>query len=165
MKTIGLLSDTHSSLHASILDFFQDADEIWHAGDIGNMEVVHTLEKLKPLRAVYGNIDSQDIRLRFREIERFFCENIEVFMIHIGGYPGKYEPRIKKMLHEKPSQLFVTGHSHILKVMYDKQLGMMHMNPGAAGMSGFHQIRTVLKFKIDNQDIRDLKILEIPKSI
>jgi len=163
MKTIGLLSDTHSSIGTSILDFFKDVDEIWHAGDIGNIDVVHKLESVKPVRAVFGNIDGPDIRGKYREVERFRCENIDVLMIHIGGYPGKYQSKVKTLLKEQKAQLFVCGHSHILKVMYDKSLGMMHMNPGAAGMSGFHQVRTALKFVIDNQNIRDLKILEIQR--
>jgi len=163
MKSIGLLSDTHTYLDTSILDFFKDVDEIWHAGDIGNIEVVHKLESLKPLRAVYGNIDGTEIRHCFKEVERFKCENLEVLMIHIGGYPEKYTSQVKSLLKEKAAHLFIAGHSHILKVMYDKKLGMMHINPGAAGMSGFHQLRTVVKFNVDNQDIKDLKILEIKR--
>jgi uncharacterized protein len=163
MKSIGLLSDTHSHIDSSILDFFQDVDEIWHAGDIGNIKVVHELEKLKPFRAVYGNIDGTEIRKCFKEIERFRCEEIDVILIHIGGYPGNYTSIVKKLVTEKAAQLFISGHSHILKVMYDKKLGMMHINPGAAGKSGFHQVRTCVKFNIDNQNIKDLKILEITR--
>ena len=163
MKTIGLLSDTHSYIDKSILDFFADVDEIWHAGDIGSPEVVHKLENIKPLRAVFGNIDGIEIRSEFKEVDRFRCENVDVLMIHIGGYPGKYAFEVKKLIMEKPAQLFICGHSHILKVMYDKKLGMMHINPGAAGMSGFHQVRTAMKFIIDNEEIRDMKILEIQR--
>jgi uncharacterized protein len=163
MKTIGLLSDTHSHIDNDILNFFADVDEIWHAGDIGSLDVVTQLETLKPLRAVFGNIDGTQIRLRFKEIERFKCEGIDVILIHIGGYPGKYSNEAKKLISEKTADLFISGHSHILKVMYDKKLGMMYMNPGAAGLSGFHQVRTALKFVVDNKDIRDLKILEIKR--
>jgi uncharacterized protein len=163
MKTIGLLSDTHSHIDAGILDFFKDVDEIWHAGDIGSLEVVHQLENLKPLRAVFGNIDGTDIRQRFKEVEQFRCEEIEVLLIHIGGYPGKYTKQVKRIINENKTQLFISGHSHILKVIYDKKLGMMHINPGAAGMSGFHQIRTAIRFVVDNEQIKDLQILEIKR--
>jgi putative phosphoesterase len=163
MKTIGLISDTHSYINKSILDFFKDVDEIWHAGDIGSLEVVHKLENMKPLKAVFGNIDGTEIRMLFNEIERFRCENIDVILIHIGGYPGKYSKEVKKLISEKPAQLFISGHSHILKVIYDKKLGMMHINPGAAGLSGFHLVRTAIKFTVDNEDIKDLKILEIKR--
>jgi len=161
MKIIGLLSDTHAYIDTTILDFFKDVDEIWHAGDIGNMDVVRKLESLKPLRAVYGNIDGTEIRQCFKEVERFRCEKMDVLMVHIGGYPGKYPSQVKLLLKEKPAHLFIAGHSHILKVMYDKKLGMMHINPGAAGMSGFHQLRTAIKFEVDNQDIKNMKILEV----
>lgn len=161
MKTIGLLSDTHSHIDSNILNFFKDVDEIWHAGDIGNMDVVYQLQSVKMLRAVYGNIDGTEIRGTFKEFEIFKCENLKVLLIHIGGYPGKYEKMVKDLFKIHPIGLFICGHSHILKVMYDKHLGIMHMNPGAAGMSGFHSIRTAIRFKVDNQEVNNLQILEI----
>jgi uncharacterized protein len=163
MKTIGLLSDTHSHLDTRILDFFKDVDEIWHAGDIGNMEVVYLLESFKPVRAVFGNIDGAEVRSHFKEIEIFKCENMNVLITHIGGYPGKYAPKLKELLKINASDLFISGHSHILKVMYDKSLGLMHINPGAAGMSGFHQIKTAIRFKVDNQEVKNIQILEMER--
>ena len=163
MKTIGLLSDTHSKVDDRILDFFKDVDEIWHAGDIGNMDVVYRLEAIKPLRAVYGNIDGAEIRRSFKEVEIFKCENVNVLIIHIGGYPGKYAPKVKELLKNNSSKLFICGHSHILKVMYDKALGIMHINPGAAGMSGFHQVITAMRFVVDNEEIKKMQILEIKR--
>jgi putative phosphoesterase len=163
MKTIGLLSDTHSHIDMGILDFFKDVDEIWHAGDIGSLDVVYQLESIKPLRAVYGNIDGPQIRKRFKEVEQFKCESMDVLLIHIGGYPGKYAKEVKNLLARKTAHLFISGHSHILKVMYDKKLSMMHINPGAAGMSGFHYKKTAIKFVIDNQEIKNMQILEIDR--
>jgi putative phosphoesterase len=146
-----------------ILNFFRDVDEIWHAGDIGNIDVVYQLQAAKTLRAVYGNIDGAEVRATFKEFEIFKSETLNVLLIHIGGYPGKYEKIVKDLFKTNKIDLFVCGHSHILKVMYDKHLGIMHMNPGAAGMSGFHSIRTALRFNIDNQDIKNLQILEISR--
>ncbi len=163
MKRIGLLSDTHSHMDLDILNFFRDVDEIWHAGDIGNIDVVYQLQAAKTLRAVYGNIDGAEVRATFKEFEIFKSETLNVLLIHIGGYPGKYEKIVKDLFKTNKIDLFVCGHSHILKVMYDKHLGIMHMNPGAAGMSGFHSIRTALRFNIDNQDIKNLQILEISR--
>jgi len=163
MKTIGLLSDTHSFVEPGILNFFGDVDEIWHAGDIGSYSVVETLEAFKPLRAVYGNIDNQEIRLTFNEVLEFECEKIKVLMVHIGGYPNKYSGVVKNILKEKSFDLFISGHSHILKVMYDKKLEMMHMNPGAAGNSGFHYKKTALKFNIEGEQIKNLKIFEMDR--
>ena len=163
MKTIGLLSDTHSFIDKSVLDFFKDVDEIWHAGDIGDIDVVYRLEALKPVKAVYGNIDGPAVRNHVKELEIFRCENMKVLLIHIGGYPGKYAPKVKQLLKNNTCDLFVCGHSHILKVMYDKVLGIMHINPGAAGMSGFHQIRTAMRFVVDNQEVKNMQILEIKR--
>lgn len=163
MKTIGLLSDTHSHLDASILDFFKSVDEIWHAGDIGSLEVVHCLESIAKFRAVYGNIDGPEIRCLFKESEYFRCEDMNVLIIHIGGYPGKYSGVAKKIIEDLKPDLFIAGHSHILKVIYDKKLGMMHMNPGAAGMSGFHQKKTALRFIIENKQVKNIQILEATK--
>ncbi len=164
MKTIGLLSDTHSHIALKMLDFFSDVDEIWHAGDIGNLEVVSQLQKLKPLRAVYGNIDDYKIRQEFPEILEFKCEGIDVLMIHIGGYPGKYEKKVKNILNSRSFDLFISGHSHILKVIYDKKLDMMHINPGAAGKNGFHQVRTAIKFRVTGKKLEGLQIFEMERS-
>jgi len=163
MKRIGLLSDTHSHIDSNILDFFKDVDEIWHAGDIGDIGVVHKLQSIKPVKAVYGNIDGLMVRQQFKEFEIFVCENMNVLLTHIGGYPGKYAPKIKELLKKTSCQLFICGHSHILKVMYDKELGIMHINPGAAGMSGFHHKRTAIRFVIDNQEVKNIQILDISR--
>jgi len=163
MKRIGLLSDTHSHIDSNILDFFKDVDEIWHAGDIGDIGVVHKLQSIKPVKAVYGNIDGLMVRQQFKEFEIFVCENMNVLLTHIGGYPGKYAPKIKELLKKTGSKLFICGHSHILKVMYDKELGIMHINPGAAGMSGFHHKRTAIRFVIDNQEVKNIQILDISR--
>jgi len=163
MTKIGLLSDTHSHLDDKILAFFKDVDEIWHVGDIGNWEVVEKLKSIKPLRAVYGNIDGTDFRQEFKLVENFSCENIRVLMIHIGGYPGKYAKGIKQFLKENRVKLFISGHSHILKVMHDKKLDVLHINPGAAGLSGFHKVRTAIRFSIDKDKISNLEILELER--
>jgi len=163
MKTIGLLSDTHSQIASKMLVFFSDVDEIWHAGDIGNIDIVYQLESIKPLRAVYGNIDDYKIRQEFSEVLEFKCENLDVLMIHIGGYPGKYEKQVGNILKEKSFDLFISGHSHILKIIYDDKLDMMHINPGAAGKSGFHKLRTAVKFKVENKELKDLQIFEMER--
>ena len=163
MKKILLLSDTHSHIDDTILKYVNQADEVWHAGDIGNLEVTDAIERLKPLRAVYGNIDDSQARLTFPLNNRFFCEGVSVWITHIGGYPGKYNANIRKEMTANPPQLFICGHSHILKVQFDKKHNLLHMNPGAAGISGFHQIRTMLRFVIDGDKIKDLEIVEIGK--
>ncbi len=163
MKKILLLSDTHSHIDDKILKYVQQADEVWHAGDIGSLEVTDALQKIKPLRAVYGNIDDHIIQKEFPLNNRFMCEGVDVFMTHIGGYPPKYNGRTKKMVSENPPKLFICGHSHILKVMWDKPLGVLHMNPGACGKHGFHQVRTMLRFVIDGEDVKDLEIIELGK--
>jgi uncharacterized protein len=165
MKKILLLSDTHSHLDDTILKYVQQADEVWHAGDIGDLKVTDTLKKLKLLRGVYGNIDSADARLEFPLNNRFMCEEVSVWITHIGGYPGRYNPNIKKDMAENPPQLFICGHSHILKVMFDKKYNLLHMNPGACGKSGFHQVRTMLRFIIDGDKIKDLEIVELGKRV
>ena len=165
MKKILLLSDTHSHLDDTILKYVQQADEVWHAGDIGDLKVTDTLKKLKPLRGVYGNIDSAEARLEFPLHNRFMCEEVSVWITHIGGYPGRYNPNIKKDMAENPPQLFICGHSHILKVMFDKKYNLLHMNPGACGKSGFHQVRTMLRFIIDGDKIKDLEIVELGKRV
>ena len=160
MKRIGVISDTHSHISESMLDFFHGVDEIWHAGDIGSIEIVYKLNSIATVRAVFGNIDGNEIRAKFQEYEIFNCEGITVLLIHIGGYPGKYQQKVKDILKSRKINLFISGHSHILKVIYDKNLEMMHINPGAAGMSGFHLKRTAVRFDIDNQDIKNLSIFE-----
>jgi putative phosphoesterase len=161
MKKILLLSDTHSHIDETILKYVKLADEVWHAGDIGDLKVTDTIQKLKPLRAVFGNIDNHEARLEFPLNNRFFCEGVEVLITHIGGYPGKYSPAIREEITKNPPKLFICGHSHILKVMFDKKLNCLHMNPGAAGISGFHQKRTMLRFEIDGDKIQSLEIIEI----
>lgn len=161
MKQIGLLSDTHSYWDERFNQYFADCDEIWHAGDIGSLEVIERLNKICPVRAVYGNIDGQNIRTVFPEVNRFTIENTTVLMKHIGGYPGKYDKSVKHLLFEEPPQLFISGHSHILKVLFDKKLNLLHINPGAAGKYGFHTIRTIVRFKIDNGNFTDLEVIEL----
>src|SRR5438045_4796082 len=148
MTRIGLLSDTHHYLDETIFEHFKSCDEIWHAGDFGTAELADKLKDFKPLRGVYGNIDGYDIRSVYPEKLRFKCEDVEVMMIHIGGYPPKYNPAVKKLLIADPPQLFISSHSHILKVMYDASLQCLHMNPGAAGKQGWHKVRTIIRFAI-----------------
>lgn len=161
MKKIGLLSDTHGYWDERYREYFKDCDEIWHAGDIGSPELAARLATLKPFRAVYGNIDGQPIRILYPKIAHFEIENVRVLMTHIGGYPGRYEPEIREELKKERPQLFISGHSHILKVMYDKKLGCLHINPGAAGKSGFHKVRTLVRFMIDEGNIKDLEVIEL----
>ena len=163
MKKILLLSDTHSHIEDAILKYVNQADEVWHAGDIGNLIVTDTIKKLKPLRAVYGNIDDDKARVEFPLNNRFFCEGVDVWITHIGGYPGKYNQAIRAEIQKNPPKLFICGHSHILKVQFDKTLNLLHMNPGAAGIYGFHQVRTMLRFEIDGEKIQNLEIIEIGK--
>ena len=161
MTRIGLLSDTHGYLHPDIFEYFGECDEIWHAGDIGNIEIVHRLEQFKPLRAVYGNIDGFKIRSCFSKNLRFICENKSVWITHIGGYPGKYDRLVREEIHKNPPGLFITGHSHILKVMYDKKLDLLYINPGAAGKFGIHKFITAVRFIIDGSDIKDLEPIRL----
>jgi hypothetical protein len=161
VKKILLLSDTHSYIDAQIVKFVKQADEVWHVGDIGNLDVTDTLQKLKPLRAVYGNIDDANARLEFPLDNKFTIENVTVWMTHIGGYPNRYNIRIKEEIKKKSPTLFISGHSHILKVQFDKKLNLLHLNPGAAGNHGFHKVRTMLRFVIDNDKIKDLEIIEL----
>lgn len=163
MKQILLLSDTHGYLDDKILNYALKADETWHAGDLGNHKTAEQLEKTGVLRAVYGNIDNSEIRTAYPLNQRFHCENVDIWMTHIGGYPGKYDPRIKNSIKENPPKLFISGHSHILKVMNDKKLNLLHMNPGAIGKQGFHQKRTMLRFIIDEDNIRDLELIEFDR--
>ncbi|WP_133644715.1 metallophosphoesterase family protein [Zeaxanthinibacter enoshimensis] len=163
MTNILLLSDTHGHMDKTILKYAKQADEIWHAGDIGTLEVTDALKELKPVRAVYGNIDNHQIQREFPLHNRFKCEEVDVWITHIGGYPGAYNYRIREMLTQDPPKLFICGHSHILKVMNDKKLGLLHMNPGACGKQGFHQVRTMLRFSISGKDIRNLEVIELGK--
>lgn len=164
MKRIGLISDTHGQISKRTLRFLDKVDEIWHAGDIGTVELADQLADLKPFRAVYGNIDGHILRRMFPENLRFLCEETEIFMTHIGGYPGRYEARIRKELDSNPPKLFISGHSHILKVIYDKKINCLHMNPGASGNNGFHKVCTALRFVIDGKNIRDLEVLEFERT-
>lgn len=161
MKRILLLSDTHSYIDDRILEYSKNADEIWHAGDFGNLEMIDELKKVGKLRGVFGNIDEAKIRAEFPELNVFECEKVKVFMIHIGGYPTKYAPRVKQKLKEEKPKIFISGHSHILKVMYDKELEILHLNPGAAGKHGWHKMRTMLRFEINGEKIENLEIIEL----
>lgn len=161
MTRIGLLSDTHGWWDERYEKYFKECDEIWHAGDIGSMEVADKLEKLAPLRAVYGNIDNCDMRLRFPEVYRWKCEEVDVLMKHIGGYPGRYDASIRRQIYANPPQLFISGHSHLLKVENDSQLHLLHINPGAAGRSGWQPVRTLVRFTIDGKNIKDLEVIEL----
>lgn len=165
MKRIGLLSDTHNFLNDRIFNFFEPVDEIWHAGDFGSIQTADALAAFKPLRGVYGNIDGQDVREVYPLHQRFLCEEVDVWMTHIGGYPGRYERSVKPDLYSNPPDLFISGHSHILKVIYDKKLNFLHINPGAAGISGFHKKCTAVRFVIDGRDIRDLEVWETERNV
>ncbi len=167
MTRIGLISDTHGFLHPDVAMHVKDCDEIWHAGDFGGMGWVDALTSAlesmgkKPIvRGVYGNIDGQDIKAHFPLQLFFHCELVSVFIQHIGGYPGKYAPGVKKLIQEKKTKLFISGHSHILKIMYDDVLGCLHMNPGAAGIQGWHKVKTIIRFVIDGDDIKDCEVVE-----
>lgn len=163
MKRIGLLSDTHSYLNPKISEFFADCDEIWHAGDIGNLETAKTLASIKRLRAVTGNIDGNDLKSFYPHYQDFMCEGIKILILHIGGYPGKYTAEARQLIRELKPRVFITGHSHILKVINDPKNNLLHINPGAAGKQGMHQIATLVRFVIDGEEIKDLEIMELPK--
>ena len=163
MKLIGLISDTHGFLDSRFIYHLKNCDGIWQAGDIGSQEVAEKLKEIAPLKAVFGNIDNHKIRLEFPENLRFMCERVDVFITHIGGYPGRYDKRVKEQLQSNSPTLFICGHSHILKVMNDKKLGILHMNPGAAGNSGLHKVKTMLRFKIDGKNISDLEVVELER--
>ncbi len=161
MKTIGLLSDTHGTLHPRVFHHFHDCDEIWHAGDIGSEEVLDQLQKFKPLRAVYGNIDENAVRKRITENLIFIIEGLKVFITHIGGYPGRYDKKAFSILLKEKPGLFICGHSHILKVQYDRKYHWLCMNPGAAGNHGWHKIITLLKFQIIQGEVKNLQAIEL----
>lgn len=160
MKVL-LLSDTHGFISDAILQHCKQADEVWHAGDFGTMKVAEEIQKITTLRGVWGNIDGRDVRTEFPLDNRFIADGLDVFMTHIGGYPGSYEARVKKIFNQNSPQLFICGHSHILKVMFDKQYNMLTMNPGAAGISGFHKIRTMIRFEISNGKILKPEVIEL----
>lgn len=160
MIKIGLISDTHGFLDEAVFKHFADCDEIWHAGDFG-VGVAETLESFKPLRGVYGNIDGKEVRNRFPEHLRFNCEGVDVWMTHIGGYPNRYSAHVKPEIYTKPPMLFICGHSHILKVIYDDKIKSLHINPGAAGKQGWHQKRTLIRFCISEEKIHTLAVVEL----
>lgn len=164
MRRIGLLSDTHGHLDEKIFHYFSECDEVWHAGDIGDAVVADRLENFKPLRAVYGNIDDRSLQARYPEDQRFQCEHLDVWITHIGGTPPRYNPRVRKILTQNPPDLFICGHSHILRIARDASLSnMVYINPGAAGIHGFHQIRTAVRFAVDGREIRNLEVVELGK--
>jgi putative phosphoesterase len=162
-QKILLLSDTHGYIDEKILNYCKNADEVWHAGDIGNHEVTDKIKEVSVLRAVYGNIDDKNIRSEFPLDQKFTIEGVSVWITHIGGYPYRYNPRVKESILLRPPKLFISGHSHILKVQYDKKLKLLHMNPGAAGKHGFHKVRTILRFEIENTEIKNLEIIEMKR--
>jgi putative phosphoesterase len=158
---IGLISDTHGWIHPSIFEHFAKCDEIWHAGDIGNIQTADSLASFKPLRAVYGNIDDSIVRSVFQESLRFTVEEMNIWLVHIGGTPGNYSPKVKSEIYLTPPDIFICGHSHIAKVMFDKRSGSLYLNPGAAGYSGFHKYMTVIRFQVDTKKIHDLELIEL----
>lgn len=164
MKRIGLLSDTHGYIHPRLLKFFDPVDEIWHAGDIGDIATANELAAFKPLKAVFGNIDGTAVRAVYPLHQRFLCEEVDVWITHIGGYPGHYERYVKPDIFNNPPNLFISGHSHILKVIFDQKLNFLHINPGAAGNNGFHKVCTAVRFTIDGKDIRDMEIWEMKRN-
>lgn len=163
MRKILLLSDTHSFIDEKIINYCKAVDEVWHAGDIGNIEVTTKIQEVSKLRAVYGNIDNKDIRSEFPLDQRFSVEGVTTWMTHIGGYPYRYDKRIRESIRLRPPKLFISGHSHILKVQFDKKLNLLHMNPGAAGKHGFHKVRTMLRFQIENAEIKNLEVIEMKR--
>ena len=163
MIRIGLISDTHGFLDENVFTHFENCHEIWHAGDFGNIELANRITSFKPLKGVYGNIDSTDISTIYSEQIVFMCEEVKVLIRHIGGSPPKYNPETRKELQIHKPQLFISGHSHILKVMYDAKINCLHMNPGAAGKQGWHKVRTILRFVIDGKEMKDCEVIELGK--
>ena len=158
-----LISDTHGYLDSKLIKHIQTVDEVWHAGDIGDIKVCKEIEKLKPLKAVFGNIDGTDLRNNYPEHFSFNCEKVKVLITHIGGYPGKYPNKIKQLIQTLKPDLFICGHSHILKIMFDKINNLLHINPGASGIQGFHNVKTAVKFEIDGTEIKNASIIELGK--
>ncbi|MAY83628.1 MAG: YfcE family phosphodiesterase [Flavobacteriales bacterium] len=165
MKKIGLISDTHSYLHPRVKHHFKDVDEIWHAGDIGDIALADELAAFKPFKAVYGNIDGHTIRAQYPKNLRFEIEGLDVWITHIGGYPGRYDLRVREEIRKNPPGLFICGHSHFLKAMPDKKLGLLHLNPGAAGKVGFHQVQTLMRFEVENAQVQNLEVVELEKRV
>lgn len=163
MRRIGLISDTHGYLDEAVFKHFENCDEVWHIGDFGNIELANKLAAFKPLKGVYGNIDATDIRVVYPEQLVFECEEVKVMLRHIGGSPPKYNPETRKELQLQQPQLFISGHSHILKVMYDEKIQCLHMNPGAAGKHGWHKVRTLIRFVIDGKNMKDCEVIELGK--
>ncbi|HEV7232295.1 MAG TPA: metallophosphoesterase family protein [Bacteroidia bacterium] len=161
MQRIALLSDTHNFLDPGLYKYLESCDQIWHAGDIGTISICEELRKIKPLVAVYGNIDGMDIRREYPENQEFSCEGVKVFMTHIGGYPDHYPTALRTQLEMKKPNLFICGHSHILRVIYDRKLHLLHINPGAAGIHGFHQKKTLVRFSLEQGNITDLEVIEL----
>lgn len=161
MKKILIISDTHGHLDEKLYKYIDSVDEVWHAGDIGTIEVCKKIESRKPLRAVWGNIDGQELRITYKENLIFNCEDVKVFITHIGGYPGKYSPNARVIIASEKPNLFICGHSHILKVMFDKNNNLLHINPGAAGISGFHKVKTVIRLEIDGPEMKNLEVIEL----
>jgi uncharacterized protein len=161
MTKIGLISDTHNYLDEAVFRHFENCDEIWHAGDFGSDSIAEKLKAFKPLKGVFGNIDGYDIRSIYPEKLVWTCEDVKVYMTHIGGHPGKYAPGIKQELIRNNARLFISGHSHILKIIYDDKINCLHMNPGAAGNQGWHKIRTIVRFAIDGSNIKDCEVIEL----
>jgi putative phosphoesterase len=163
MTRVGLISDTHNYLDETVFKYFQSCDEIWHAGDFGTIQIAERLQECKPLKGVYGNIDGYDVRSVFPEKLIWTCEKVKVYMKHIGGYPGKYAPGVKQDLITSGATLFISGHSHILKIIYDDKINCLHMNPGAAGNQGWHKTKTIVRFTIDGSNIKDCEVIELGK--
>ena len=163
MKRIGLLSDTHSYWDERYEKYFADVDEIWHAGDIGSTELAERFQAFKPFRAVCGNCDGGDLRRMFPELLRFKCEDADIMIKHIGGYPGNYDRSIVGKMYTSPPDLFISGHSHILKILYDKTLRCLHINPGAAGLQGWQKVRTLVRFTVDGKEFKDVEVIELGK--
>jgi putative phosphoesterase len=161
MIRIGLISDTHNFLDEAVFRHFENCDEIWHAGDFGSSSIADRLKEFKPLKAVYGNIDGYDIRSIYPQNLIWNCEEVTVYMTHIGGYPNRYAPGIKQELVANGARLFISGHSHILKIIYDDKINCLHINPGAAGNEGWHKIRTIVRFAIDGSQIKDCEVIEL----
>jgi len=163
MKKILLISDTHSYIDDRIIHYAKNADQVWHAGDIGNIKVIDCLKEVSKVKAVYGNIDNKIIRNEYPENLRFKCEEVDVWITHIGGYPNRYNQKIKNKINDNPPDLFICGHSHILKVINDKKLNLLHINPGAIGKTGFHNVRTMVRFEISKKEIKNLEIIEFKR--
>lgn len=163
MLKVGLISDTHSYYGEDVVKYLRDCDEIWHAGDIGDAATLDKYRNLKLVRAVYGNIDGQDIRIDTPEYQFFTLEDLKVLIIHIGGYPGRYTPRARELIKKYRPDIFISGHSHILKIMPDKKNDLLHMNPGSCGKKGFHKIRTLVLFDLDKGDIQNVRVVELAR--